>query len=63
MRPQRIEIGSGTAKPKVIEGKTAKAAWLPMRCKTTGVPDRLTVRHFPFGAQTRRLLVCPPALR
>ena len=26
MRPQRIEIGSGTAKPKVIEGRTAKAA-------------------------------------
>jgi molecular chaperone IbpA len=26
MRPQRIEIGSGTAKPKVIEGKSAKAA-------------------------------------
>jgi molecular chaperone IbpA len=27
MRPQRIEIGSGTPKPKVIEGKkTAQAA-------------------------------------
>ena len=26
MRPQRIEIGSGTPKPKVIEGKAAKAA-------------------------------------
>jgi molecular chaperone IbpA len=26
MRPQRIEIGSGAAKPKVIEGRTAKAA-------------------------------------
>jgi molecular chaperone IbpA len=26
MRPQRIEIGSGTAQPKVIEGRTGKAA-------------------------------------
>jgi molecular chaperone IbpA len=26
MRPQRIEIGAGAAKPKVIEGRTAKAA-------------------------------------
>jgi molecular chaperone IbpA len=26
MRPQRIEIGSGAAKPKVIEGRTAQAA-------------------------------------
>ena len=26
MKPQRIEIGAGTAKPKVIEGKSAKAA-------------------------------------
>jgi molecular chaperone IbpA len=26
MKPQRIEIGSGTQKPKVIEGRTSKAA-------------------------------------
>jgi molecular chaperone IbpA len=26
MKPQRIEIGAGTPKPKVIEGKSAKAA-------------------------------------